>query len=99
MTCTRDEHRQGPPRPVVILLALLLIGLMLELGAGFALARHPVEGGSRSGASLNESYDGVTDGGPMGARPGWQHEPTRTTREDPSVRSPHDPRVRPIGRS
>lgn len=40
MTITREAHRQGPPRSVVILLALLVVGLVLELGAGIAMARH-----------------------------------------------------------
>ena len=36
MTNTREEHRYGPPRLVIILLALFVIGLLLQASVAFA---------------------------------------------------------------
>lgn len=63
MTNTREDERQGPPRLLVILLAIYAIGLLLEVGAAFALARLPGDGRNSGGVSPSESTDVVTPAG------------------------------------
>lgn len=51
MTNTREGHRQGPPRVVIILLALFVIGLLLQASVAFAQTELPTAGNDSNGAS------------------------------------------------
>ena len=65
MTNTRQVERQGPPRLLVVLLAVYTVGLLLEVGAAFALARLSADGRTGCGGSRSESTDVVTPADPI----------------------------------
>lgn len=55
MTHIREQHSQRPPRLVIVLLAIFVIGLLLELGAAFAMAGLSTDRSGTSGSPHSDT--------------------------------------------